>query len=316
MTNHKPQKRRDDSKPQFSDNLDLPDLSESASAEQEQGVDFVPDGIRPKDAESEQVPALDPRVGGISWRADLELGRISREKLGHYLPRIAGATSQEHYRLLVKLAEELYDLHAVKRIELVRPGQIRDAIDFDAEHFFRAGLAIWQSLDGIQLDDAEREAVDMALAGCKSRWMAEAIRRVGAEASPRTTSTMLSTARTWEEITICFLSDERVQITNGTATETRNYGELGFASKKNGSPVQAWGTLRTFARYDGVISIARDSGQWAVLEKRVQEIRSKLKAHFNLTDDPIRFIKKTASTRHSYGYHTNFRSSCGPSFDS
>jgi hypothetical protein len=36
-------------------------------------------------------------------------------------------------------------------------------------------------------------------------------------------------AATWEEIEILFLSDERVQILNGTNRETRNYAEFGFA---------------------------------------------------------------------------------------
>ena len=72
--------------------------------------------------------------------------------------------------------------------------------------------------------------------------------------------------RSWSEVTICFLSDERVQVTIGTATETRNYTEMGFASKKNGTAVQAWDVLRVLARQGGLIQIAADSNQWAVLE--------------------------------------------------
>jgi hypothetical protein len=122
--------------------------------------------------------------------------------------------------------------------------------------------------------------------------------------------------RSWSEVTICFLSDERVQITVGTATEIRNYTEMGFASKKNGTAVQAWDVLRVLARQGGLIQIADDSTQWAVLEKRIQEIRRTLKAVFHLTDDPIRFVKKNPKTRDTFGYHANFKISCHFSIDS
>jgi len=49
------------------------------------------------------------------------------------------------------------------------------------------------------------------------------------------------------------LSDERVQIRNGTNTETRNYGELGFADARDGKPNQAWVTLRALAEERGTI---------------------------------------------------------------
>jgi hypothetical protein len=123
-------------------------------------------------------------------------------------------------------------------------------------------------------------------------------------------------AHAWSEITICFLSDERVQVTIGSQTETCNYSEMGFASKKNGTPVQAWGTLRVLAKQHGRIRLAAGSEQWAVLEKRIQEIRKKFKTYFRLTEDPIRLIRKTPKTQDTFGYRTEFNISCHNSFGS
>jgi hypothetical protein len=279
---------------------------------------------RPPSPESEQASAPHPAVGGRTWSADLELGAEVHKLLGDYLPRIAASASGERIQRLVELAGKLYDLHALKRIDLVRPGHVQDACDFDTEHPIRAVLAVWQPLENSQLDDDERQAINRALAGSQSLWMGEALRKVNsAKTDPGDTnrdhrSVLLNPvqARAWSEITICFLSDERVQVTIGSQTGTINYAEMGFASKKNGTPVKAWGTLRVLAQRNGRIALAADSQQWAVLEKRVQEIRKKFKAYFRLTEDPISFIQKTPKTRNTFGYRSEFNISCHNSFDS
>ena len=120
-------------------------------------------------------------------------------------------------------------------------------------------------------------------------------------------------ARGWNDVVILFLSDERVQITVGTQIETRNYAEMGFASKKNGTPIRAWDTLRIVAAQEGVLEVASDSRKWAEIEKRVQEIRSILRSLFGLTDDPLPYIKKTRRNPDDFGYHAKFKIGLGPS---
>jgi len=71
--------------------------------------------------------------------------------------------------------------------------------------------------------------------------------------------------------------------------------------------VQAWGTLRVLAAQNGTVRVAGDSQQWAVLEKRIQEIRKKFKTYFRLTEDPIRFIQKTFKAQDKFGYCTKFK---------
>ena len=113
----------------------------------------------------------------------------------------------------------------------------------------------------------------------------------------------------WEQVEITFLSDERVQIRNGSQRETLNYGEFGFSDARNGKPNQAWITLRALAEGRGVIKDAAHArGQWTKVEKRIQEIRKVLRKHFGITADPIPFVEGA-------GYQACFKIGCTLSFD-
>ena len=115
-------------------------------------------------------------------------------------------------------------------------------------------------------------------------------------------------AATWETIEILFLSDERVQIRNGTNTETRNYAGFGFADGRNGKPNQAWVTLRVLAEEGGILRDAMKTGRaWPKVEKRMQEIRMVLREHFGISADPVPFIE-------GIGYRACFKIGCSPSF--
>jgi hypothetical protein len=117
-------------------------------------------------------------------------------------------------------------------------------------------------------------------------------------------------ASSWDTIEISFLSDERVQIRNGSSTKTYNYGELGFVDRRNGKPNQAWVTLRALAEERGTIRVTAILGQnWPKVEKRVQEIRKTLKEHFRLSGDPIPFVART-------GYQACFKVGCSRSYHS
>jgi hypothetical protein len=105
-------------------------------------------------------------------------------------------------------------------------------------------------------------------------------------------------APSWDSIEISFLSDHRVQIRNGTSTETLNYGEFGFADRraKQGAPKpnRAWEMLRTMAEHKGIILNATQAGApWEKVEKRMQDIRKALRHHFRISADPIPFVKGT-----------------------
>jgi len=133
------------------------------------------------------------------------------------------------------------------------------------------------------------------------------------ESSPKGVPRPFPQADKWEDIEILFLSDERVQITLGTQTETRNYAEMGFASKQNGKPVLAWAVFRAIAERRGVIQVVADKRMWAEVEKRIQEIRKVLRHRFGLTDDPLPFKKKRRGSE-DFGYRAKFKVGCGPSY--
>jgi hypothetical protein len=120
-------------------------------------------------------------------------------------------------------------------------------------------------------------------------------------------------ARDWGDIEISFLSDERVQITVGTHTETRNYAEMGFASKLNGKPVLAWETLRAMAQAGGFTRVASNGRKWADVEKRMQEIRKVLRQQFGLSADPLLFTRRRRDS--DGGYRTKFKLGRGRSCD-
>lgn len=112
----------------------------------------------------------------------------------------------------------------------------------------------------------------------------------------------------WERIEISFLSDERVQIRDGSQIETRNYAEFGFADGRNGKPDQAWLTLRALAEARGTIRDGAKTGRdWPKVEKRMQKIRKALRNHFGISADPVPFVEGT-------GYQACFKIGCSPSF--
>jgi hypothetical protein len=117
-------------------------------------------------------------------------------------------------------------------------------------------------------------------------------------------------AQKWEEIEVSFLSDERVQITIGTETESRNYGELGFMDKRGGGkPNQGWGILRALAQAGGSIpESARNSRDFVAMGKRIERMRKTLMDHFGISSDPVPLDPKQ-------GYRCRFKIGCAPSFD-
>jgi hypothetical protein len=114
---------------------------------------------------------------------------------------------------------------------------------------------------------------------------------------------------TWDTIEISFLSDQRVQIRNGTNSETLNYGEFGFKDGRTGNPNRAWETMRALAQRRGVIQDGTAMDQlWPKVEKRIQEIRKVLREHFGISADPIPFVS-------GVGYQARFKIGCSPSFN-
>jgi hypothetical protein len=120
----------------------------------------------------------------------------------------------------------------------------------------------------------------------------------------------------WEDLGVFFISEERVQLVILSRTETRNFAELGFASKKSGLPVLAWTTLRKLAENDGTIQVAVSGQRWAAVEKRIQEIRRVFRRQFGLQEDPIELVRKAKAKQEEHGYRAKFRICCRSSYAS
>ncbi len=123
--------------------------------------------------------------------------------------------------------------------------------------------------------------------------------------APTTGSDVVAAPQTyplkWQDIEMRFLSEERVQIIKNGNPETHNYAELGFEDRRNGTASRAWQTLVSLAQNDGAIGLESIRGrERATVEKRVEEIRKKLRRHFPIDQDPVPFTR-------GIGYKTAFR---------
>jgi hypothetical protein len=131
----------------------------------------------------------------------------------------------------------------------------------------------------------------------------------------------------WPDISIRFTSDLRLQIDFGQMTETRNFEEMGFADQRGGEkvrPRRAWAMLLRLAKRGGRIgtrNLSSSVGEAGItkerievpegelargrvaLEKRIEEIRERLRHVFSLEGDPIPFIKDASG----WGYQAQFK---------
>jgi hypothetical protein len=120
----------------------------------------------------------------------------------------------------------------------------------------------------------------------------------------------------WEDLEIRFLSEERVQVSAPGRLETRNYAEMGFLDRRSGQPTLGWGALRLLAEHHGTISSGRQAGiKWAGVEKRVQEIRKRLRELHPAPGDPLPFINNDEHAGKVSGYEARFRIVCSPSYE-
>ena len=112
----------------------------------------------------------------------------------------------------------------------------------------------------------------------------------------------------WENIAMTFISDERVQVKDGTQLQTFNYTEMGFEDRRSGKPNQAWGVLRAVAQASGVLPVcARNSKDFLEMAKRIERMRQTLKKHFQITSDPLPWDAVK-------GYCCRFKIGCARSF--
>lgn len=169
------------------------------------------------------------------------------------------------------------------------------------------------ALDAEELADKVR----LALAARSADWVREALRQArdfdtaangltspekgkGVESGPGLAS--------WADVRITFVSEERVRIESSGGPATRNYAEMGFEDLRNGRPNRAWQTLMTIAKLNGTLPDRKNHRDWPKFEKRIQEIRQRLRRQFRLDEDPLPFTPGT-------GYVAAFSIKIGEAFE-
>ena len=119
--------------------------------------------------------------------------------------------------------------------------------------------------------------------------------------------TRLNFATSWTEIEVAFLSDERIEVCINGQRKTYNYGELGFEDRRDGKPSRAWVMLREIAGRNGTIPKPEAGKNRAAIQKRIEEIRERLRTHFKIEGDPVPF--------NGNAYQTSFKINRRPSFE-
>jgi hypothetical protein len=146
----------------------------------------------------------------------------------------------------------------------------------------------------------------------RDRWIRKSYEQIAAREAAETNVTPPELSRlrieNWEDLEIAFLSDTRVQFRAGTELATYNYEELGFGDRRSGKPNSAWVEFRNLAKLNGNLRNAGNTrGQWPAVEKRIQEVRKRLRSCFGQKADPIPFVK-------GEGYCAQMKISCAHSF--
>jgi hypothetical protein len=146
----------------------------------------------------------------------------------------------------------------------------------------------------------------------RDRWIRKsyeqiASRETSMDVAPRELGRL--TIEKWGDLEIFFLSDTRVQFRVGKNVSTYNYEELGFVDRRSKKPDGAWVEFRNLAQSNGQVRKPLNTrGRWTATERRMQEIRKRLRILFGQNADPIPFLKGD-------GYCAQMKISCAPSFE-
>jgi hypothetical protein len=109
----------------------------------------------------------------------------------------------------------------------------------------------------------------------------------------------------WPDVSVRFLSDQRVQIWVGEVTEVLNYKEMGFEDRRSHKPNSAWILLRELAKKGGTTHRPKDfQTSPNTLEKQVQILRKLLRSFFGIPEDP--FHPYHARRRYETKFHVEF----------
>jgi hypothetical protein len=252
--------------------------------------------------------------------AEHVLHRFNSQLLEH-APKIATLGIAGHHAFTLDLVVGKYDIWANRNLAVVRTHDAIPAYERWLFDYAESWLETIRNTSRLQSEaQIENLLVDLRarLVQRIEHWRAEVRRWVQqwadyvatAEPGSKETRAQSKSARVaqWTEVEIRFLSDERVQLTTPSGTETRNYAEMGFEDGRTKKPTKAWDTFQDLGQVHGVLLVDRSPQGYIKQGKRVQEIRRVLRSHFGLADDPLPLREGS--------YRAQFSVSRAPAFDS
>jgi hypothetical protein len=133
---------------------------------------------------------------------------------------------------------------------------------------------------------------------------------VKAASEPKTNISFPSrySVRSWDQIQISFLSEHTIQVSGSGPMEPLNYAEFGCQDRRTKRCNVVWSVFCQLAQENGIINRPKKPGDWRIVEKAMQRLRRILRHRFEISDDPVPYIKNV-------GYKARFKISCSRSFD-
>ncbi len=107
----------------------------------------------------------------------------------------------------------------------------------------------------------------------------------------------------WQDIEMRFCSHERVWIHVGEEFETYNFADLGLDDRRTRNANRTWEALLRLAESEGTIRAGEGRETRPKMEKRMQAIRNFMRYFFNLSGEPLEFVR-------THEYHARFRIRC------
>jgi len=157
----------------------------------------------------------------------------------------------------------------------------------------RRGSAVLPLNEALALDDAGAASLTESGKEILDAFLAENLPR--AESSPPEFFPTPAGTR-WPDVRLRFLDGETLSIGIGDVMATRNYTQLGMASRRNGRPTRQWELLRIFANGHGTLDWSsreadrRHQKQKELLSKRLRRV-------FRIDEDPFAIAGNGWQTR-------------------
>lgn len=270
------------------------DMNRSYSEEYRNGVKttldqleaLIPDVKRCADSTG-QINELAGRRDILNSELKSQHATLGPEKLKNLKGRISKLRRQveDLYKPLPETERKIFAFVTGLEHALMSCPLEKSFLDIRSELRQLGLMSISKTSAQVRFNNAYR---DLLIVQLRLREMSSFLNRSGVS---RKLSLRIPPGTTWANVTIRFLSDNRIQITALKWSEPLDYAEAGFEDTRNHVPNLAWKVLRDFAIHSGELQrpngLRTERRQLVSLETSVGAIRKRFKQLFGIDEDPF-----------------------------